>query len=259
MEEVIPSPTSSEGCLDGSSYDLDSSFLERFIDLAALEPCQNTLNTHTVSSFLPSDLNDFLEPFGQDVFQEIASDESIIDVEGVSETDSVALVPDVLEESLIPSDDGFVENPVFVVDENHLVLDPLSSLSNILVVDPTALNSITIEDMVIPTSRKRSSAEKNNTSTISKKSTISKPSCSLLPEDAFPTCHNDKVVKRRKKNNEASRACRAGRKARNKSLCEREKELISENKELTVRVDELSSMVNDLKNYLVQKLSEKSA
>lgn len=68
----------------------------------------------------------------------------------------------------------------------------------------------------------------------------------------------DKVVKRRVKNNAASRRCRASRKSCHEALFKKEKELISQNMELKTQVETLSAAVDYLRQHLVSKLSGKS-
>lgn len=66
---------------------------------------------------------------------------------------------------------------------------------------------------------------------------------------------NDKIVQRRIKNNIASKYSRASRKSREKELYDQEKKLEKENAELKQEIENLTKLTQDLRQFLVQKLS----
>lgn len=265
LNEIIP--PEDDWLINGSSDLLDQSFLEKYIDLAALDSCINSCPaTAPVQDTMPNVLDNLLISTGQDplnnelsvedgYYQTITpspSNESLVDIETVSETDSVALVPDITDEiCLLSPDENNVESSMLAIDQNDLLLT----------IDPSVLSLLDNFEQYLPVENevtlnpKKRPLSSNDNSSNPKKMKVSTSSCSS--SDDLPVLH-DKTVERRIKNNAASRVCRASRKARHQDLFDSEKELISENKELTCKVEELSGMVEFLRNYLVEKLSEKN-
>ena len=271
--EVIPSPPSSSD-ETGLSDKLDESFLEKFIDLGAVGPGSVGGTASTVlDDLLVSPKQDSKGEevpvencYGSALVTLSPSGESLVDVETINETDLVALVPEVTEEMcLVPSGNNWVDSPMLDFKENNVILSDHSILPEITELDPSVLSmlessdasSIPDESKVSPNLRKRESTDvvERDRPPIKRSKLLESSSLDKLALTSDQS--SDKVAERRRKNNEASRICRATRKARHQELFDRENELIRENNELTSKIEDLSSTVNFLRNYLVEKLSRK--
>ena len=170
--------------------------------------------------------------------------------EPVAEVDlTAAVVPDVMIPENVPSLPG---SPVDTTDSGVFANDFSLDISQL---DPAIVKLLenlerSEETTVKPDIMKRPLVEVSESAdSIPASKKTKSQSCSS--EEGI----SDKITERRIKNNEASRVCRASRKARHTELFIQEKQLAIENEELAAKVKELSATVEYLRKHLVVKLS----
>jgi hypothetical protein len=261
LEETILSPAEN---LLGTTEELDHFFPEDFINLATMESNMNSFNVDHLTNLLVANdaiqngLGDLLvdtkevvgcqnacqipNDFLDDVLKSAPAPKNYIVPEPITDFDTTAVVPDVVPESPL----SVADSPADTTDAGDFAnsLD-LSQL------DPAVLALLEKlerppENNVEANSRKRALEVKEEAPVCKKKRQQSSSSTRTDPE---------KVVERRVKNNAASRACRASRKAKHNELFQLEQELSEENKVLTSQVNELTTTVEYLRNYLISRLS----
>ncbi|XP_028407117.1 uncharacterized protein LOC114529503 [Dendronephthya gigantea] len=239
----------------------DHFFSEQFINLATMESNVNSLAADPMAGFEATDnmimrnFEELLANVKQDVpeFTYEASSQLQnfhVHVSPEPENDlTAAVVPDVMIAENVPS---LPESPTDTTNSGVFANDFSLDLNQL---DPAIVklleNLERSEDTTVkPDSKKRPLVEvEEPVDTVPASKKTKSQSCSS--EERVP----DKIAVRRMKNNEASRVCRASRKARHNDLFDQEKKLTIENKELAAKVKELSATVEYLRNHLVVKLS----